>query len=136
MYDKNGKLIDRREMLRVKVKSLAAEASIIRHAEGKTKGVIREELHLHRVKDLAQHARTAHIALALLKGHPYEKIENKAYTAPDWTGIERLVAKYGPQPRFISVKAIMASFKLAQRGPRKVKTRPSAGTASQVGLVA
>jgi hypothetical protein len=38
MYDKSGKLVDRREMLRIKVNSLMAEAWIIRAAEHKQKG--------------------------------------------------------------------------------------------------
>jgi len=38
MYSKEGVLIDRREMLRVKIKSLAAEAKIIRLEERRTAG--------------------------------------------------------------------------------------------------
>ena len=49
MYAKDKEtIIDRREMLRIKVKSLTAEARIIRVEERKTFGALRNELHIHR----------------------------------------------------------------------------------------
>lgn len=42
MYSKEGVLIDRREMLRVKIKSLALEAKVIRHEERRTAGAKHE----------------------------------------------------------------------------------------------
>ena len=48
MY-KQDALIDRREMLRVNVKSLAEEARMVRREEARTHEQLRDELHLHRV---------------------------------------------------------------------------------------
>ncbi len=99
MYGKDDRgfeiVIDRREMLRVKVKSLAEEARIIRKEERRSRGVIREMLREHRVLDLRREARSAHVAYALVKGRSYEQVERKAKTPPDWARVKRLIAKYG-----------------------------------------
>ena len=97
MYDKNGNLIDRREMLKVKVKHLAAEARIIRREEQKTHGYLRESLHLHRVYTVRKAARSAHIAYALVKGRTYEQLEKNPSTEPDWDDINRMIKTYGPK---------------------------------------
>lgn len=146
MYDKNGNLVDRREMLRVKLKSLMEEAKIIRHEERRGAGKkleqarkrfrvqmkgataiknadvrkeaiasvrieyrlarskckprrqidpLYEELRLHRIRELRAEARATHIAYALIRGRPIEKIETAAKVQPDWPRIDRLLAKYG-----------------------------------------
>lgn len=96
MYNEQGKIVDRRELLKVKVKSLAAEARIIRHAETKTKGRLREELHLHRVNELRRAARNTHVAYALIRGRTLQQVEPNPGYAPDWSEVERMVKKYGP----------------------------------------
>lgn len=98
MYDKDGKLHDRREMLRVKIKSLAEEARIIRAEEKRTRGSLRDELHLHRVGIVRSAARSSHLAYGLIRGKPYERMEAKTCegNAPDWTEVGRLCKKYGP----------------------------------------
>ncbi len=58
MYAKNGELLDRREMLKVKVKSLAEEARIIRREERRVLGLLRDELSWHRRQDVRSAART------------------------------------------------------------------------------
>lgn len=98
MYDKQGTIIDRREMLRVKVKTLAIEARVIRREEGRTNGVLQYELHNHRVNELRREARSAHIAYGLIKGRAMKQIENKASTPPDQKRVEALIKKYGPKP--------------------------------------
>jgi hypothetical protein len=95
MYDKNKKLVDRREMLRIKIKSLMAEARIIRHDEKKTFGQLRNELHLHRVIDLRRAARNAGLAYAVIRGVDPDRVEPIRYTEPDWAEVERMVHKYG-----------------------------------------
>lgn len=87
---------DRREMLRVKVKSLAAEAKIIRREERRSRGQLREELYLHRIGIVRREARSAHLAYGLIKGRTIEQMEPTSKSAPDWTKVKRLCEKYGP----------------------------------------
>jgi len=106
MYDKSGKVIvDRREQLRVKIKSLAEEAKIIRKEEGKTFGQLREELYLHRIGIVRNEARHAHLAYGFIRGRTYEQMEANAKSAPDWDHVKRLVKKYGPKEEIQFKKA-------------------------------
>lgn len=108
MYDNDTKkIIDRREMLRVKLKSLAAEARIIRREELRTHGALREELHRHRVDIVRKVARDTHVAYGLIRGRTYEQIEPKTNpdSAPDWDAVNKMVAKYGPKPAPAMAKA-------------------------------
>jgi hypothetical protein len=99
MYAKNEigftELVDRREMLRVKVKSLAAEARIIRIEERKTHGQLRNELHAHRVVKVRRAARSAHLSYGFIRGRTLGQMERTARTAPDWKDIKRLCREYG-----------------------------------------
>lgn len=97
MQDKQGKVVDRREMLRVKLKSLAAEARIIRHEERRTRGALRDELADHRRKVVRQAARNTHVAYALIRGRAIERIEPNAKTEPNWSEVKRMCAQYGPK---------------------------------------
>lgn len=95
MYSKDNKVVDRREMLKVKLKSLAAEAKIIRFEEKKTHGVLRDELHLHRVWQVRSEARHTHIAYGLIKGLKLEQIEPKSFVPFDWARVNAMIKKYG-----------------------------------------
>jgi hypothetical protein len=98
MYDKDRKtIVDRREMLRVKIKSLAEEAKIIRKEEQRTKGNLRTELHLHRTWDVRRAARETHIAYGLIKGRTLEQIEPNRKTEVNWDAVNRMLKKYGPK---------------------------------------
>lgn len=97
MYDKTGKLIDRREMLKIKLKSLAAESRIIRREESRTRGALREELYLHRIGIVRQEARSTLIAYGLIRGRSLEQMEAKSHTPPDWDRINQMLKKYGPK---------------------------------------
>jgi hypothetical protein len=101
MYSKKDGLekrlvVDRREHLRVKVKSLMAEAAIIRAEEKRTWGQLRDELAVHRRTVVRNAARSAHIALSLIKGRKYSAIEATYYKIADWDEVKRLLKKYGP----------------------------------------
>lgn len=88
---------DNRALLRVKIKSLAEEARIIRFEEkraGKWEE-LRNRLHQHRVIDVRQEARVAHIAYGLIKGRTLERIEPKSKTEPNWKRVHDLLKKYG-----------------------------------------
>jgi hypothetical protein len=97
MYAKDKAVIlDRREMLRVKLKSLAAEAKIIRREEKRTFGVIRDELWKHRITVVRSEARCTHLAYGFIKGHTLEQMEQKSDTPPDWGKVRAMLKKYGP----------------------------------------
>lgn len=97
MYDRKTKaVVDRREMLRVKIKSLAEEAKIIRQEERKTRGLLRDELHLHRVREVRSEARASHLAYGFIRGRTLDQMEKRSELQPDWEKIKRMCAKYGP----------------------------------------
>jgi hypothetical protein len=62
--------------LRVNVKSLSAEARIIRAEEKRAGCCYRNALHLHRVGRLREEARYAQLALAFVRGKPYRSVES------------------------------------------------------------
>jgi hypothetical protein len=88
-------ILDRREMLRVKIKSLAVEARIIRREEMRTFGQLRAELHSHRTKAVRLAARESHVAYGLIRGFTLDQIEPIRRTEPDMKRVEALVRKYG-----------------------------------------
>ena len=97
MYDTTGiNVVDRREMLRVKVKSLAEEARIIRQEEHRTKGVLRDELHRHRTWDVRREARASCLAYGFIRGRSYSQMEARCVQPPNWETVKRLVQKFGP----------------------------------------
>ena len=102
MYAKDKSITDRREMLRVKLKSLAEEARIIRKEELKTWGQLRTELQLHRVGTVRHEARCTHLAYGLIRGRTLEQMEGnstrEATDRPiDWDKVKSMVKKYGPK---------------------------------------
>lgn len=90
------KTLDQRVYLKVKVKSLAEEAKIIRKEEKRAKRLsIRIGLHDHRVGIVRYEARHANLAYSFLKGRSYAEIEGGAKEAPDWNKVRKMVEKYG-----------------------------------------
>src|SRR3954470_1447653 len=82
MYTKEGTIQDRREMLRIKVKSLAAGARKIRARGRKSHGMLRDEMRNHRVLDVRRESRSAGLALGFVKGRTLEEMENVSFTPP------------------------------------------------------
>jgi hypothetical protein len=83
--------------LKIKIKSLAAEALIIRKEARKVRGDLRHSLNQHRKTDVRWEARSSMLAYGFLRGRPYKLMEEKvrADNQPDWTRIEQLVKKFG-----------------------------------------
>lgn len=85
--------------LKIKIKSLAAEARIIRHEENKWPGAsdVRTGLHLHRVNEVRREARVALLAYGFIRGRTYQQIESNTcpWIAPDWTRVAVLASRYG-----------------------------------------
>lgn len=88
--------MNKTKFLKVKLKTLAEESRIIRKEEFKAyDDMLRNELVSHRRGVVRPEARATHVAYGFLRGRDYERIEGGAYTAPDWTKIERMVKQYG-----------------------------------------
>jgi len=81
--------------LKIKIKSLAAEAKIIRHEARKRKGDIRWNLNNHRTSILRYHARCNLLAYAIIKHIPYNCVEKKTKTKPNFNKISSLAQKFG-----------------------------------------
>lgn len=99
MLNNEGKIIDRREMLKIKLKSLAEEARIIRREEQRTRGALRDELHHHRIQVVRKAARETHIAYAEIRGIPLERVERQGSRPYDAKAVHAMVKKYGPVPQ-------------------------------------
>ena len=97
----------RRTHLKVKIKSLAAEAKIIRseeqkHSDKKKDGEWtgdRSSLYLHRIGIVRSVARHALLAYGFLRGMDYTKLERNAKVAPDWADVRTQVKLFGIQKR-------------------------------------
>lgn len=87
--------------LKIKIKTLAEEARIIRKEEKRIKDGKEEnkyhinDLHLHRVGVVRRCARETHLAYAYLRGFSYSDIEKSAKRKPNWDAVAKMVAKYG-----------------------------------------
>jgi hypothetical protein len=108
MYDINKNLIDRRELLKIKLASLVAEVAIIRKAEAKQKAYGKKvalpqpflliEMQDHRRKDLRRIQRLTGLALGFIRGKTLPELEPYAknlLTSEDWAEIKKMVQKYG-----------------------------------------
>ena len=90
--------------LKVKAKSLAAEAKIIRQEEaialkeGYT--FTYQRLHRHRVVVVRPEARYTHLARGFIKGTPYRTIETTTRTEPEIRRIQKLVERYSARHAF------------------------------------
>lgn len=85
--------------LKVKIKSLAAEAKIIRLEENKIMNKASDtytELYLHRVVSVRMEARAAQLAYAYLKGYKYKDLEdpNTTKKKPDANRVWKLIKRY------------------------------------------
>ena len=88
--------MDERTYLKVKIKSLAEEARIIRKETKRARTVsIKNGLALHRKGIVRNEARHTCLAYGFLRGLEYRQMEHKAFVAPDWAKIRRMVQKYG-----------------------------------------
>lgn len=92
--------------MKVKIKSLAAEAKIIRLEEAKVLNwrkpdeKLYQSLRTHRVSDVRKEQRAAMLAYGFLRGKVYGEIERKSNPSnpPDMTRVKQLVEKFGGFP--------------------------------------
>lgn len=87
------------KFLKVKVKSLAAEARIIRLEERRAgHGDLRNRLAVHRRWHVRFEARHSLLAYGYLRGIPYVAMERttREDNSPDWDHVEQMVKRFGP----------------------------------------
>lgn len=96
--DPNQEKIMNAVFLKIKLKSLAAEARIIRRQELKTKGKwnsLREDLYIHRTRVVRRAARETGLAYGFIRGRAYPALERTCEVPPDWKEVGKMVKKYG-----------------------------------------
>jgi hypothetical protein len=81
--------------LKVKIKSLSAEAQIIRKEELRSRGDLRNALRAHRVWDVRSESRATLVAYNFLRGKTLQQTEPRALSEPNWQRVETMVKKYG-----------------------------------------
>lgn len=81
--------------LKVKIKSLAAEAKIIRSEERKAGPVLRYTLAEHRKGIVREVARESLLAYGFLRGLPYSRIETQNSSEPDWDSVMKMIHRFG-----------------------------------------
>lgn len=86
--------MDKRIYLKVKIKSLAEEAKIIRKEEARNPE-FRLGLAEHRKGIVRNEARHTLLAYAFLRGKDYKQVEPKCHEKPEWSRVESMIIKYG-----------------------------------------
>lgn len=84
--------------MKIKIKSLAAEARIIRVEEAKAKKARKTELLSslaeHRRGKLRQAARESYLVYAFLRGVPYWVVEKPGSSKPNWDEVEKAIKRF------------------------------------------
>jgi hypothetical protein len=121
--DGTGKLFPRDERVtaihraRVNVKSLAAEARLIRQEERRAGWVYREELARHRRGRLRDEARYAGLALAFIRGRAYSAVENNAKPGhrPDLVRLAKKIVGFWrfPMPAGLTADEVVSRWLLS-----------------------
>jgi hypothetical protein len=88
-------MYDKRVYLKVKIKSLAAEARIIRKEEKKATGRLREGLTEHRRGIVRSEARHSLLAYGFIRGKKRSDIEPSSEKEIDKAKVHAMIAKYG-----------------------------------------
>lgn len=81
--------------LRIKVKSLAAEAGIIRAESRKTREMVKWRLNEHRKTVVRDHTRHNILAYGLLRGRTYSEMEKSCREEPDWNRVANIAKRFG-----------------------------------------
>lgn len=80
--------------LRVNVKSLSAEARIIRQEEKRADIMYAFELHDHRVRRLREESRYAQLALGYIRGRTYSRCEQSAKKKVNLNTLQKKITKF------------------------------------------
>lgn len=86
---------NRIRMLKVKIKSLAAESVIIRKEERQTRGQERNLLCEHRRGIVRDEARHSQLAYGYLRGRSYAQVANGCQKPLDFSKVKGMVDRFG-----------------------------------------
>ena len=94
--------------LKIKVKSLAAEAKMIRFEEKKwpAESEERGELYSHRIFPLRREARSSFLAYGFLRGREYLQIEQPNSREPNWNRVRDIVARFGNMDKRVAAQKL------------------------------
>lgn len=124
MYAKDRTtIIDRREMLKIKLISLADEARTIRRLAQRTHGQLRHEMNVHRKGVVGDAARATHLAYGFIRGRTLEQMESRRnvglppYLASQYDDrlfaeVRKMLKKYGPAG-FVEPECMRGTLKAA-----------------------
>lgn len=106
--------------LKVKIRSLAEEAKIIRAEEKKIISDnsiywirARSALRHHRTNEVRKEARAALLAYALIRGVPYHSVERPKSKEIDIKAVQRIVDKFGVRGMSVVDWILKSQFKVA-----------------------
>jgi hypothetical protein len=106
--------------LKVKIKSLAEEAKIIRAEEEKIVAGnsifwirTRTALRHHRINEVRKEARAALLAYAMIRGVPYHLVERPKSRELDIKAVQRIVDKFGTRGMSVVDWVLKSQFKVA-----------------------
>jgi len=108
-YDEGIDMRHEIKFLKVKLKSLAEEARIIRKEELRTfDNELREKLYLHRTWTVRIEARATLLAYCFLRGKSYLDVEQSSHSIPNWDKVEAMIKKYATSelPRLTEWKKV------------------------------
>jgi hypothetical protein len=112
-------------LLKIKLRSLADEARLIRREERKafSRGTeasraIGMQMVEHRKTVIRSAARNTVLAYGFLRGLQYRDIEAKAYSAPEWKDVLRMVRRYGD--RYVSEQEFESWKSQPERSPQSL----------------
>jgi hypothetical protein len=104
--------INRKIALKIKIKSLAAEAKIIKKEEKKSRTPDqRSFLQTHRLDVVRWECRHTHLAYAYLRGRRYDQVESKAKKPIDFQKLHTMINKYRQDPYVRSYEITLATIK-------------------------
>jgi hypothetical protein len=81
--------------LKIKVKSLVNESKSIRKEAKKVSGMVKWNLNNHRTTVVRDHTRHNLLAYGILRGIPYEVMEEKCYEYPDFKRVFSIAKRFG-----------------------------------------
>lgn len=118
---------DKRRLLKIKLKSLAAEAKIIRLEEESLRRTqkqhlneLREEMANHRRGIVRYESRHAGLAYAFIRGKGYREVEPRGdHTKVDAVKVHVMVCKYGSQKMPVEFLKTWLDAPMRDKPPRK-----------------
>jgi hypothetical protein len=121
--------------LKIKVKSLGAEAVINRQEAKKWKGEVKQDLNNHRMGVLREHTRLNHLAYGLLRNVPYNCMEWDCEVPPDFKKVSDLAKRFGGTEDEIALWVDEAKAHIKLQATQPIEPEPVATPVPYLQLV-